>query len=141
VKQAGRDAGTVSDGGLTTEEHRELAQLRRENRRLREDVEILKRATARSTSASVTPCRTMSGRDAVRAQTTRAGQVDPAKATSLEWWAEIAEMGEEEFLGEQNRRAMRQPNEPHRYDFYFNAPWRQGNADPSTSDMIEAPWR
>jgi transposase len=46
VKQAGRDAGTVSDGGLTTEERTELAQLRRENRRLREDVEILKRATA-----------------------------------------------------------------------------------------------
>jgi transposase len=46
VKQAGRDAGTVSDGGLTTDERKELAQLRRENRRLREDVEILKRATA-----------------------------------------------------------------------------------------------
>jgi transposase len=46
VKQAGRDAGTVSDGGLTTEERQELSQLRRENRRLREDVEILKRATA-----------------------------------------------------------------------------------------------
>jgi transposase len=46
VKQAGRDAGTRQDGGLTTEERRELAELRRENRRLREDVEILKRATA-----------------------------------------------------------------------------------------------
>jgi transposase len=46
VKQAGRDAGTVSDGGLTTEERQELAQLRRENRQLREDVEVLKRATA-----------------------------------------------------------------------------------------------
>jgi transposase len=46
VKQAGRDAGTVSDGGLTTEERTELAHLRRENRRLREDVEILRRATA-----------------------------------------------------------------------------------------------
>jgi transposase len=43
VKQAGRHAGTRQDGGLTTEERRELAQLRRENRRLREDVEILKR--------------------------------------------------------------------------------------------------
>jgi transposase len=32
--------------GLTTAEREELAQLRRENRRLREDVEILKRATA-----------------------------------------------------------------------------------------------
>lgn len=43
--QAERDAGT-GDGGLTTSEKEELAQLRRENRRLREDVEILKRATA-----------------------------------------------------------------------------------------------
>jgi transposase len=34
------------DGGVTTDERAELAQLRRENRRLREDVEILKRATA-----------------------------------------------------------------------------------------------
>ena len=46
VKQAGRDTGTRQDGGLTTAERRELAELRRENRRLREDVEILKRATA-----------------------------------------------------------------------------------------------
>ena len=46
VKQAGRDAGTRRDGGLSTDERRELAELRRENRRLREDVEILKRATA-----------------------------------------------------------------------------------------------
>jgi transposase len=46
VKQAGRDAGTREDGGLTSAERKELAQLRSENRRLREDVEILKRATA-----------------------------------------------------------------------------------------------
>jgi transposase len=45
LKQAERDAGT-GDGRLTTSEKDELAQLRRENRRLREDVEILKRATA-----------------------------------------------------------------------------------------------
>lgn len=45
VKQAERDAGTRTDG-LTTTEKDELAQLRRDNRRLREDVEILKRATA-----------------------------------------------------------------------------------------------
>jgi len=32
-------------GGLTTEERKELAELRRENRQLREDVGILKRAT------------------------------------------------------------------------------------------------
>jgi transposase len=46
VKQAERDTGTRTDGGLTSTEQQELAQLRRENRRLREDVEILKRATA-----------------------------------------------------------------------------------------------
>jgi transposase len=45
VKQAERDAGTRSDG-LTSSEREELAALRRDNRRLREDVEILKRATA-----------------------------------------------------------------------------------------------
>jgi transposase len=46
VKQAERDSGAREDGGLTTAERQELAQLRGENRRLREDVEILKRATA-----------------------------------------------------------------------------------------------
>ena len=46
VKQAERDAGTGDDGGLTSDERTELAQLRKENRRLREDVDILKRATA-----------------------------------------------------------------------------------------------
>ena len=46
VKQAERDAGTRTDGALTTAERDELNELRRDNRRLREDVEILKRATA-----------------------------------------------------------------------------------------------
>ena len=46
VRQAERDAGTRDDGGLTGGERRELAELRRENRRLREDVGSLKRATA-----------------------------------------------------------------------------------------------
>src|ERR1043166_9561560 len=46
VRQAERDAGTRGDGGLTSAERQELAALRRENRRLRGDVEILKRATA-----------------------------------------------------------------------------------------------
>jgi transposase len=46
VEQAERDAGSRQDGGLTSVERRELAELRRENRRLRGDVEILKRATA-----------------------------------------------------------------------------------------------
>ncbi|MFC6094697.1 transposase [Saccharothrix lopnurensis] len=45
VVQAERDAGTRVDG-LTTDERGELVRLGRENRRLAEDVEILKRATA-----------------------------------------------------------------------------------------------
>ena len=44
VKQADIDDGARP--GLTSAGRDELAQLRRENRRLREDVEILKRATA-----------------------------------------------------------------------------------------------
>ena len=46
VRQAERDSGTRSDGGLTSAERQELAALRRENRQLREDVGVLKRATA-----------------------------------------------------------------------------------------------
>ena len=46
VRQAELDSGAHEDGGLTSAERRELAELRRENRRLREDVDILKRATA-----------------------------------------------------------------------------------------------
>jgi transposase len=45
VKQAERDAGERQDG-LTSSEREELAALRRDNRRLQQDVEILKRATA-----------------------------------------------------------------------------------------------
>jgi len=44
VKQAEVDTGERA--GLSSDEVRELAELRRENRRLREDIEILKRATA-----------------------------------------------------------------------------------------------
>ena len=45
--QAGRTGcGDRQDGGLASADRKELAQLRAENRRLREDVEILKRATA-----------------------------------------------------------------------------------------------
>jgi transposase len=45
LRQADIDAGVRADG-LTSGEREELARLRRENRRLAEDVEILKRATA-----------------------------------------------------------------------------------------------
>ncbi|MFF7987779.1 transposase [Streptomyces sp. NPDC007901] len=44
VSRAEVDAGERD--GLTSSEREELAALRRENRRLREDVEVLKRATA-----------------------------------------------------------------------------------------------
>ncbi|MFF5363805.1 transposase [Streptomyces scabiei] len=44
VNQAEVDAGERN--GLTSGEREELAALRRENRRLREDVDVLKRATA-----------------------------------------------------------------------------------------------
>ncbi|MEU3002292.1 transposase [Streptomyces sp. NPDC006995] len=50
VKQAEVDAGERN--GLTSSEREELAALRRENRRLREDVDILKRA---STPAANSP--------------------------------------------------------------------------------------
>jgi transposase len=46
VRQAERDAGSRGDGRLTSAERQELSALRRENRRLRGDVEVLKRATA-----------------------------------------------------------------------------------------------
>ena len=45
IAQSQRDAGLRSDG-LTTEERVELNQLRRENRALREEREILKKAAA-----------------------------------------------------------------------------------------------
>jgi len=46
VRQAEQNAGTRGDGGLTSAERQELAALRRENQRLRGDLEVLKRATA-----------------------------------------------------------------------------------------------
>lgn len=45
VRQGERDSGQRSDG-LTTTERTELSALRRDNRRLQQDVDILKRATA-----------------------------------------------------------------------------------------------
>jgi len=44
VRQAEWDSGNRSDGGLTSAERHELAALRRENQRLRGDVEILRKA-------------------------------------------------------------------------------------------------
>lgn len=46
VRQAERDDGGGAGDGLSAGEREELARLRRENRQLREDVGILKRATA-----------------------------------------------------------------------------------------------
>ena len=46
VRQAERDAGSRRGGGLTSAERQELAALRREHRQLREDLGVLKRATA-----------------------------------------------------------------------------------------------
>ena len=45
VKQAERDAGK-GDGGLTSAEREELSRLRRENRELKEDRQILSKAAA-----------------------------------------------------------------------------------------------
>jgi len=45
VKQDTRDAGK-SDGGLTSAEREELTRLRRENRKLKEERELLSKATA-----------------------------------------------------------------------------------------------
>jgi len=45
VKQASRDAGK-GDGGLTTDERAELAELRRENKKLKEERDILSKAAA-----------------------------------------------------------------------------------------------
>jgi transposase len=46
VKQAGLDAGQQRSDGLTTDEREELRRLRRENKVLREEREILKKAAA-----------------------------------------------------------------------------------------------
>ena len=57
AKQAERDAGR-GDGGLTTAEHQELVQLRRENRKLKEEREILSKAAAWfATTSTATPKR------------------------------------------------------------------------------------
>lgn len=52
VKQAARDAGD-GDGGLNSSERDELRRLRRENRRLKEEREILSKAAAWFATESV----------------------------------------------------------------------------------------
>ena len=57
VKQAERDAGQ-GDGGLTSAEREELTRLRRENRQLRQEREILSKAAAWfATESTATPKR------------------------------------------------------------------------------------
>jgi transposase len=46
LRQAEVDAGRTSSGALTTAEREELSKLRRENRTLRMEREILRKATA-----------------------------------------------------------------------------------------------
>ena len=53
VKQAARDAGN-GDGGLSTAEREELTRLRRENRQLKEEREILSKAAAWFANESTT---------------------------------------------------------------------------------------
>jgi transposase len=57
VKQAARDSG-AGDGGLTSAEREELMRLRRENRKLKEEREILSKAAAWfATESTATPKR------------------------------------------------------------------------------------
>ena len=59
VKRAARDAGK-GDGGLTSAEREELTRLRRENKRLKEEREILSKAAAWFATESV-PSKRSSG--------------------------------------------------------------------------------
>jgi len=55
VRQADRDEGVRNDGGLTTAEKKELAELRRKTRQLELENEILKRAAAYFARENVLP--------------------------------------------------------------------------------------
>lgn len=59
IKQADRDGGRRADG-LTSEEHDELRRLRRENRQLRQERDILAKAAAWFAQSDVTSSRSSS---------------------------------------------------------------------------------
>ena len=59
VKQADRDGGRRTDG-LTSEEREELRRLRRANRRLRQESDILSKAAAWFAQNDVMSCRSSS---------------------------------------------------------------------------------
>ena len=59
IKQADRDGGRRADG-LTTEERDELRRLRRENRQLRKERDILEKAAAWFAQSDVTSSRSSS---------------------------------------------------------------------------------
>jgi transposase len=60
AKQAARDAGS-GDGGLTTLEHEELGRLRRENRKLKQERDILSKAAAWFATESTATSKRSSG--------------------------------------------------------------------------------
>jgi transposase len=61
VRQAERDGGTREDGGVTSPEREELAKLRRENHRLRQERDILAKAAAVGRTRPTARERTPSG--------------------------------------------------------------------------------
>ena len=81
------DAGTGSDSRLTCAERLELAELRREHRRLREDVEILKRAAANFTTATSEHLPGSRGGKADGATPSRACTLKGARSLSVGSWS------------------------------------------------------
>jgi transposase len=78
VRQAEIDAGRGTSGALTTEEREELGRLRRENRTLRMERDILKKATAFFAKVGLTRFRghfSKGGYDAA-GLSTRTGSID-----------------------------------------------------------------
>ena len=83
VAQADRDTGTRTDG-LRTEEREEVRQLRREVRRLREERDILAKATAWFARVSPYRCRTVTTR-AANQQRFCAGSHSAASRSTFSW--------------------------------------------------------